>query len=78
MGLTFCEGVVTNDIFTKEDGEFLIRNAALSEDRILAVETGKYISEIHSTIDHLVQPTPPPHRNAQAVVHMLPFAKISQ
>jgi urease accessory protein len=31
---------VTNDIFTKEDGEFLIRNAALSPDRILAVETG--------------------------------------
>jgi urease accessory protein len=33
-------GVVTNDIFTREDGEFLIRNKALPEDRILAVETG--------------------------------------
>lgn len=33
-------GVVTNDIFTREDGEFLIRNQALAEDRILAVETG--------------------------------------
>jgi len=31
---------VTNDIFTKEDGEFLIRNHALSADRIRAVETG--------------------------------------
>ena len=31
---------VTNDIFTKEDGEFLIRNQALSADRIRAVETG--------------------------------------
>lgn len=31
---------VTNDIFTREDGEFLIRNKALSEDRIVAVETG--------------------------------------
>lgn len=31
---------VTNDIFTKEDGEFLIRNQALAEDRIVAVETG--------------------------------------
>lgn len=31
---------VTNDIFTKEDGEFLIRNEALSSDRIIAVETG--------------------------------------
>lgn len=33
-------GVVTNDIFTREDGEFLIRNRALDESRILAVETG--------------------------------------
>lgn len=31
---------VTNDIFTKEDGEFLIRNQALAADRIRAVETG--------------------------------------
>lgn len=31
---------VTNDIFTREDGEFLIRHGALTEDRILAVETG--------------------------------------
>jgi urease accessory protein len=33
-------GVVTNDIFTKEDGEFLVRNQALAADRITAVETG--------------------------------------
>jgi len=32
--------VVTNDIFTKEDGEFLVRNEALPADRITAVETG--------------------------------------
>lgn len=32
--------VVTNDIFTKEDGEFLVRNEALPADRIRAVETG--------------------------------------
>ena len=31
---------VTNDIFTREDAEFLVRNGALSEDRIMAVETG--------------------------------------
>lgn len=31
---------VTNDIFTREDGEFLIRNGALPEERIRAVETG--------------------------------------
>jgi urease accessory protein len=33
-------GVVTNDIFTKEDAEFLIRNEALPVERIRAVETG--------------------------------------
>ena len=32
--------VVTNDIYTKEDAEFLVRNDALSQDRILGVETG--------------------------------------
>jgi len=32
--------VVTNDIFTKEDGEFLVRHGALESDRITAVETG--------------------------------------
>lgn len=32
--------VVTNDIYTKEDAQFLTRNEALSEDRILGVETG--------------------------------------
>ena len=32
--------VVTNDIFTKEDGEFLVRHEALDVDRITAVETG--------------------------------------
>jgi urease accessory protein len=31
---------VTNDIFTKEDGEFLIRHEALAAERIRAVETG--------------------------------------
>ena len=32
--------VVTNDIFTKEDGEFLVRHEALETPRITAVETG--------------------------------------
>jgi urease accessory protein len=32
--------VVTNDIFTREDAEFLTRNEALAADRIRAVETG--------------------------------------
>jgi urease accessory protein len=32
--------VVTNDIFTREDAEFLTRNRALAPERIAAVETG--------------------------------------
>ena len=32
--------VVTNDIFTREDAEFLVRHQALSADRIIGVETG--------------------------------------
>ncbi|HLV67255.1 MAG TPA: GTP-binding protein, partial [Polyangiaceae bacterium] len=32
--------VVTNDIYTREDAEFLMRSGALSHDRILGVETG--------------------------------------
>ena len=31
---------VTNDIFTKEDGEFLTKHKALDAERIVAVETG--------------------------------------
>ena len=33
-------GVVTNDIFTQEDMEFLVRSQALASDRIIGVETG--------------------------------------
>lgn len=33
-------GALTNDIFTKEDQEFLIKNEALEQGRIRAVETG--------------------------------------
>ncbi len=36
----FNLAVVTNDIYTKEDAQFLLRNNALAEDRILGVETG--------------------------------------
>lgn len=32
--------VVTNDIYTQEDAEFLVRAGALTADRILGVETG--------------------------------------
>ena len=33
-------GVITNDIFTREDMEFLVRSGALSADRIIGVQTG--------------------------------------
>ncbi len=32
--------VITNDIYTKEDAEFLIKNSALPAERIVGVETG--------------------------------------
>jgi len=36
----FSIGVITNDIYTREDAEFLVRNNALPADRVLGVETG--------------------------------------
>ena len=33
-------GVITNDIYTKEDAEFLTKNSLLSPERIIGVETG--------------------------------------
>lgn len=33
-------GVITNDIYTKEDAEFLVRQGTLPVDRVLGVETG--------------------------------------
>ena len=40
MRTNYQIAVVTNDIYTKEDAEFLIRNEALAEERIRGVETG--------------------------------------
>ena len=36
----FSIGVITNDIYTREDAEFLVRNNALPPDRVIGVETG--------------------------------------
>jgi len=36
----FRLGVVTNDIYTEEDAQFLVRNEALAPERIIGVETG--------------------------------------
>jgi len=33
-------GVITNDIYTKEDAEFLVKNSLLPAERIIGVETG--------------------------------------
>lgn len=37
---TYALAVVTNDIYTREDAEFLLREAVLPPERITAVETG--------------------------------------
>ncbi|MCP3762979.1 urease accessory protein UreG [Domibacillus sp. A3M-37] len=36
----FSMAVVTNDIYTKEDAQFLMKNGVLPEERIIGVETG--------------------------------------
>jgi urease accessory protein len=36
----FSIAAITNDIFTKEDAEFLVRNRSLPADRVIGVETG--------------------------------------
>ena len=40
MAGTYSMGVITNDIYTKEDAEFLARNSVLPVERIIGVETG--------------------------------------
>jgi urease accessory protein len=40
LAMAEVQGVVTNDIFTQEDAEFLVRHKALPSHRIRAVETG--------------------------------------
>ncbi len=37
---TYSIGVITNDIYTKEDAEFLMKNSILPAERIIGVETG--------------------------------------
>jgi urease accessory protein len=37
---TYDLGVITNDIYTKEDAEFMAKNSLLPHDRIIGVETG--------------------------------------
>ena len=40
MRQSYEVAVVTNDIYTREDADFLVRNEALTPDRIMGVETG--------------------------------------
>src|SRR5436305_2022627 len=40
MNGDYSIGVITNDIYTKEDAEFLTKNSLLSAERIIGVETG--------------------------------------
>lgn len=40
MGKSYQIAVVTNDIYTQEDAQFLVRSQALERDRVLGVETG--------------------------------------
>ena len=40
MAGRYSIGVITNDIYTKEDAEFLCKNSVLPRERIIGVETG--------------------------------------
>ncbi len=40
MRQQYSIAVVTNDIYTQEDAQFLVRSQALESDRIVGVETG--------------------------------------
>lgn len=40
MAQEYSIGVITNDIYTKEDAEFLSKNSVLPRERIIGVETG--------------------------------------
>jgi len=40
MSVDYSICVVTNDIYTKEDAEFLIKNSVMEKERIAGVETG--------------------------------------
>ena len=40
MSKEYSLAVITNDIYTKEDAEFLTKNSLLSAERIMGVETG--------------------------------------
>ena len=40
LRMSYQIAVVTNDIYTQEDAQFLVRSQALQRDRILGVETG--------------------------------------
>jgi urease accessory protein len=40
MSKKYSVAAITNDIFTKEDAEFVTRSGAISPDRVMGVETG--------------------------------------
>ena len=40
MAASYSIGVITNDIYTKEDAEYLTQNSLLPAERIIGVETG--------------------------------------
>ena len=47
MAKEYSIAVITNDIYTKEDAQFLAKNSVLPVERITGVETGGCLSLIH-------------------------------
>ena len=53
MASEYSIGVITNDIYTKEDAEFLCKNSIMPRERIIGVDSGGWIRVVYcvSSID---------------------------
>mgnify|MGYP005772105321 CR=1 FL=1 len=54
MSQDYSIGVITNDIYTKEDAEFLAKNSVMPRERIIGVETGEGVPVVR----HPQKPVP--------------------
>src|SRR5437588_782282 len=54
---TYNLAVVTNDIYTKEEAEFLLRAGTLPQERVRGVETGGWTHDVCAANAHFSLPT---------------------
>mgnify|MGYP003088837251 CR=1 FL=1 len=58
MAKDYSIGVITNDIYTKEDAQFLAKNSVLPVERIIGVETGEDASMNLEAVDEMMERFP--------------------